>query len=215
MAARPVCPLCAAFGAAPYHRDRARAYWRCGRCALVFVSPADRPDSVAEKARYDQHQNDPADPRYREFLSRLAVPLLERIDRGARGLDFGCGPGPALAEILREAGMNVVLYDIFYAPDTSVWDRRYDFITASEVIEHLHHPARELDRLFAVLEPGGWLALMTRWVTSRAEFAAWRYIRDLTHVGFYSEATFEWIADCWNTELHLPADDVALFRKSS
>ena len=110
--------------------------------------------------------------------------------------------------------MNVVLYDIFYALDTSVWDRRYDFITASEVIEHLHHPARELDRLFAALETGGWLAVMTRSVTSRVEFAAWRYIRDLTHVGFYSEATFEWIADRWNAELHLPTDDVALFRKS-
>lgn len=215
MAAPPVCPLCAASGAAPYHRDRARAYWRCGRCALVFVLPADRPDKVAEKARYDQHQNDPADPRYREFLSRLAAPLLERLDRGARGLDFGCGPGPALAEILREAGMDVALYDVFYAPDTSVWNRRYDFITASEVIEHLHDPARELDRLFGALEPGGWLALMTKWVTSRAAFAASRYIRDLTHVGFYSAATFEWIADRWTAELHLPADDVALFRTSS
>ncbi len=212
VSAPPDCPLCRASGPTPHHRGRARAFWRCQRCALVFVAREDYPDAATEKARYDQHHNDPSDPGYRRFLSAVAVPLLDRIAPGARGLDFGCGPGPALAHMLREAGMRVDLYDAFYAPDASVWDRRYDFITASEVIEHLHEPTRELDRLFGALVPGGWLAVMTRWVSSIGSFDGSRYARDVTHVGFYDVATFNWIATRWGATLELPAIDVALLR---
>ena len=208
----PRCPLCAGSGASPHHRDGARDYWQCGTCALVFVSPDEYPDAATEKARYDRHRNDPADPRYRRFLSTLATPLLERLVPGAHGLDFGCGPGPALAEMLREAGMVVDLYDVFYAPESGVWTRRYDFATATEVIEHLHAPARELDRLFGVLRPGGWLAIMTKWVSSIESFERSRYVRDPTHVCFYTRSTFEWIADRWSVAAEFPGPDVVLFR---
>ena len=41
------------------------------------------------------------------FLGRLAEPLVERLDPGASGLDFGCGPGPALAAMLTRRGYTV------------------------------------------------------------------------------------------------------------
>ena len=208
----PACPLCGTGDPTPYHRDRVRRYWRCRDCALVFVPPAARVDASAEKARYDQHRNDPADPRYRQFLARLADPLIARVPRGAVGLDFGSGPGPTLGPMLTEAGLRVHLYDVFYAPDPAVWNQRYDFITASEVIEHLHHPRAELNRLFSVLVPGGYLAMMTRWVGDHGAFTRSRYIRDPTHVCFYSTATCRWIARRWRARLELPATNVALFR---
>ncbi len=210
---RLVCPLCASTAVTAYHQDQWRTYWQCVYCALVFVPPATRLDAAAEKARYDLHQNDPADPRYRRFLSRLATPLLDRIASGAHGLDFGCGPGPALAQMLREAGMEMALYDRFYAPDPTVWEKRYDFITSSEVAEHLYAPAREFERLFAVLKPGGWLGIMTKRVRDQAAFAQWHYITDPTHVCFYSKSTFQWMADHWSATLSLPAADVALLQK--
>jgi hypothetical protein len=114
--------------------------------------------------------------------------------------------------MLTEAGLRVHLYDPFYAPDPAVWTRRYDFIAASEVIEHLYHPRAELHRLFSVLAPGGYLAVMTRWVGDDAAFLRSRYIRDPTHVCFYSAATCRWIASRWQTTLELPDTDVALFR---
>ena len=191
-----------------------RPYWRCRDCALVFVPPAVWLDAAAEKARYDQHQNDPADPRYRRFLSRLADPLVATVARGSVGLDFGSGPGPALGALLTEAGLRVHLYDVFYAPDPAVWNRRYDFISASEVIEHLYHPRAELNRLFSVLVPGGYLAVMTRWVGDHGAFTRSRYIRDPTHVCFYSAATCRWIARRWQATLERPNTDVALFRTS-
>ena len=210
----PGCPLCDAGDATPYHRDRTRSYWRCRNCALVFIPPGSRVDESVEKARYDQHQNDPTDPRYRQFLAQLADPLLARVRRGAAGLDFGSGPGPTLGPMLTAAGLRVHLYDVFYAPDPEVWGRRYDFITASEVIEHLHHPRTELDRLFSVLTPGGYLAVMTTWVGEHAVFTRSRYIRDPTHVCFYSPATCRWIARRWQVGLELPGTNVALFRTS-
>ena len=208
------CPLCETAGATLYHKDRWRPYWQCRNCALVFVPTTMRISRQREKARYDQHLNDPSDLRYRQFLSRLADPLTQRVPAGAVGLDFGSGPGPTLGPMLTEAGLTVHLYDPFYAPDPEVWRRRYDFITASEVIEHLHTPQQELTRLFSVLAPGGYLAVMTRWVKSRSSFANSRYIRDPTHVCFYSVATCHWIANEWQTSLELPDTNVALFRST-
>ena len=170
-------------------------------------------DEAAEKARYDEHQNDASDPRYRRFLSRLTAPLLEQIGAGSRGLDFGSGPGPALAQMLTEAGMRMRLYDPFYAPDPSVWDQQYDFITATKVVEHLRHPRTEFERLFAALQPGGWLGVMTRRVTTREAFTDSRYSRDPTHICFYSQPTFKWIANRWEARLELPTPDVALLQR--
>ena len=174
------CPLCAKRDPAFYHRDNARTYHRCRRCALVFVPPEAWLEPGAERARYEQHRNDPDDPRYRQFLAQLSEPLLERVSNGTVGLDFGSGPGPTLAVMLEEAGLKVRLFDPFYAPDETVWTERYAFIAASEVLEHLRDPAGELDRLFGVLNPGGWLGVMTKWVGSHDDFVSWRYIRDPT-----------------------------------
>ena len=120
------CPLCGAPDAPPFHRDKRREYLRCAECALVFVPPAYLLTRDEEKAEYDLHRNDPDDAGYRRFLSRLAEPLLQRLAPGSSGLDFGCGPGPALAAMLREAGHEVVLYDSFYAADAAVLERRYE-----------------------------------------------------------------------------------------
>ena len=207
------CPLCSHSAISTYHFHPHRQFWQCANCALVFVSPADYPDTCAEKARYDQHQNDPTDNRYRSFLQQLATPLLERLTVGSVGLDFGCGPGPALAHILQESGMTVELYDTFYAPNDAVWATQYDFVTATEVVEHLHQPSQEFDRLFRVLKPGGCLAIMTKWVSRIPLFATSRSVRAMTHVCLYSPETFTWIARRWNSPVDFPKTDIALFRK--
>ena len=210
-----ICPLCTDIEAKPFHRDRARSYWRCGRCALLFVPPSSWVDSAAERARYDKHRNVPFDPGYCRFLSRLAEPLIQHVAAGSQGLDFGCGPGPALARLLEAKGLQVRLYDPFYANDATVWQTRYDFITATEVVEHLREPAVELDRLFGALRPGGCLGLMTKWVDDERWFTQSRYIRDPTHIAFYRADTMRWIADHWSATLHIPAADIALFETAN
>ncbi|MBI4849677.1 MAG: class I SAM-dependent methyltransferase [Nitrospirae bacterium] len=208
-----ICSLCRHHGAVLYHHDRARKYLQCKRCGLVFVPPNERLTRAEEKARYDLHRNDPYDPRYRGFLSRLAGPILERVPVGSEGLDFGCGPGPALAMMLHEKGRPMTVYDPFYAPDDAVWSRTYDFITATEVVEHLYRPGEELDRLFRVLRPGGWLGIMTKKLSDHENLHNWCYMRDPTHVCFFGLEAFEYISAYWNASLEMPGSNVFLFQK--
>lgn len=170
-------------------------------------------DQQQEKAIYDLHDNDPGDEGYRRFLAKLTAPLLERLQPAASGLDFGCGPGPALMVMLREAGMDMALYDPFYYPQRSALEGRYDFVTCTEVVEHLHYPAETFRQLDRLLKPGGWLGVMTCFQTDDNRFANWHYRRDPTHIVFYRQSTMAWLASKHGWTLTIPAKDVALFQK--
>jgi hypothetical protein len=208
------CPLCGAGGAAVFARIGPDHYHRCDRCALVFLDPSARLAADSERARYETHENDPADPRYRAFLDRLAVPLAARLDAGARGLDYGSGPGPTLSVMMGERGFPMEIYDPFFAPDTEVLDATYDFVTCSETVEHFFEPGREFERFDVLLRPGGWLGLTTGFITKGIDFETWWYARDPTHVAFYAPETLRWIAGRFAWDLEVPGENVALFRKS-
>jgi len=208
-----ICPLCAFGNYSEFHRDARLSYRQCPCCKLVYVPVAERLSAEAEKAEYDLHQNDCDDPGYRRFLSRLSHPLIERLQPGASGLDFGCGPAPALAAMLNDAGYVMSHYDPFYADCPTALTRRYDVITASEVVEHLHQPGEELDRLWSLLRPRGWLGIMTKRVIDRQAFSRWHYKNDPTHVCFFSEATFNWLGAHWGSAALFVDKDVVLFQK--
>jgi len=139
--------------------------------------------------------------------------MQERLAPGSHGLDFGSGPGPTLSLMFEEIGHSMAIYDYFYAKDSSVLQKQYDFITATEVLEHLHDPGKELDRLWTLLKPGGNLGLMTRLVPDWETFARWYYKNDPTHVCFFSLSTFQWLAGRWRAEVAFVAKDVILFYK--
>jgi SAM-dependent methyltransferase len=206
------CPLCAAESQL-FIEDASRMYLRCGQCALIFGDPATHLDPAAERARYDLHENDSTDPRYRDFLDRLARPLLTRLAPGMSGLDYGCGPGPTLSRMLEEAGMVMAIYDPYYAPDAGPLGRHYDFVTCTEVVEHFQQPARDWALLAALLKPGGWLGIMTQLAPPPESFLQWRYRRDPTHVSFYSLATFAWIAGRFGFAMEQVRSDVVLLQK--
>jgi SAM-dependent methyltransferase len=210
------CPLCSNCEVVPFFADKNRAYLRCLFCELVFVPREYSLTSEDEKAIYDLHQNDAQDLGYRQFLSRLSTPLLEKLEKpGARqrGLDFGCGPGPTLSTFFEEQGHHVDLYDPFYYNDPGVFEKKYDFICATEVVEHLSDPDREFAALFSMLKQGGWLGIMTKLVIDRHAFSNWHYIRDMTHICFYSKSTFNYLADRFKAELSFVANDVILLGK--
>lgn len=179
----------------------------------TFLDPAQRPARAAEHAQYRLHRNAVDAPGYRRFLQPLASALLHCLPAARAGLDFGCGPGPALAMMLREAGHAVALYDPLFAPDTQVLERQYDFISCSEVVEHLHQPAAEFARFDRMLKPGGWLGIMTGFLTDDAAFARWHYRRDPTHVVFYRGQTFAHLAHHYRWRCELPCTNVALLQK--
>ena len=167
-----------------------------------------------EKSKYDLHENSSEDPGYRRFLTRLFDPLSHRLAPNSCGLDFGSGPGPTLSVMFEEAGHSMEIYDPFFAPETTVLQRQYDFIVASEVVEHLHYPRRELNRLWSCLKPNGLLGIMTKRGIDQEAFSRWHYKNDQTHVCFFSTETFQWLADHWRSILTFPGRDVVLFTKT-
>lgn len=209
------CPVCGSDAVESFLTIAPMDYWRCQRCEARFLDRHQRPSGDAEYAHYLHHQNGIEDAAYRHFLSKLADPLLERLSTKSEGLDYGCGPGPALAAMLREAGHKVALYDPFFHPDLAALRRDYDFITSTEVAEHFHRPAEEFDRLMTLIRPGGWLAIMTCFQTDDADFRNWHYRLDPTHVVFYREATLRHIAACRGLSCDIPVKNVALMRKPS
>ncbi len=108
----------------------------------------------------------------------------------------------------------MTLYDPFFAPDDStLTNETYDFITASEVVEHLHHPKQTFEILWACLKPGGLLGIMTKQVIDLPMFSQWHYKQDPTHVCFFSKDTFAWLAHHWQAEYRIIGKDVVLFSK--
>ncbi len=202
------CPLCDSTRCQHYFHNQRRDYYQCGVCDLVFVPAAFHLEEPAERAEYDKHQNSIDDPGYLQFLSRVSEPLLKCLKPGSIGLDFGCGPGPALAQVLQQAGHSVALYDKFYYPNEDVFSQQYDFICATEVLEHLSMPGKELDRLVLMLKPQALLAIMTKRVISQDAFKSWHYKNDPTHISFYSQKSFSWIAQKWGLTLDVIGDDV-------
>ena len=208
------CPLCGG-AARRFLSEAGRDYLRCGTCALTFVPAEQHAEASRERARYAQHRNSPDDPGYREFLDRLLAPLSARLPPGARGLDYGCGPGPAASTMLRERGFEVTDYDPIFLNDATALSRTYDFIVATEVLEHLRRPADDLARLDGLLKPGGLLGATTCVLEDDAAFADWWYRKDFTHVAFYRPETLAWIGASFGWSLSRPSRDAFLFRKTS
>ncbi len=206
------CPLCTSVTEL-WFIDSRRSYNRCNVCALVFVPIAEHLSASAEKAEYDLHQNDPTDEGYRQFLRRLATPLIARLPVRARGLDFGCGPGPALVMMLEDAGYSCEKYDVFYFPCSTVLAQQYNFICMTEVVEHLAHPESVLNQLWSRLLPGGILAIMTKRVIDLQAFSRWHYKNDMTHVAFFSEETFQYLARHWSASIEFIDKDVVFLIK--
>ena len=212
MSSSVCCPLCAS--AQAYSLPVAgKRYHRCLACELVWLDEADHLDEAAEKAVYDGHDNRVDDPRYRTFLMRAFGEVLSRVAIPASGLDFGCGPGPALVAMGREAGYQMAGYDKFYADFPELLTHQYDFITSTEVIEHIAEPRAVLEQLWACLKPGGVLVLQTQRVLGDERFKNWRYRHDPTHIVFFAEASFQVLATNWQAELSFPHADVAVITK--
>ena len=211
------CPLCERLKTNIFLREPGRAYYRCPDCRLIFADPAALPSPEEEKQRYLLHRNSPDDQNYREFLSRLAGPLAQHLgNKPLAGLDFGCGPGPALSVILEEMGYLMETYDPFFADNPSALSKQYDFVTCTETIEHFHFPGKEWSLLLSIIKPGGWLGIMTKMVAdpdNENAFAGWHYRTDFTHVSFFSKETFRYLSKRDGLTVQFIDSDVILLKK--
>lgn len=152
-----------------------------------------------EKKRYLEHNNDVNDPGYRKFARPIADYITGNFSPGiSEGLDFGAGTGPVISRLLEERGFRISLYDPFFHPRKESLERKYDFIIASEVIEHFKNPYAEFKLLESLLKSPGSLAARTHLLSEGEAFEDWYYRKDPTHVFFYRQKTLEWLKEEFN-----------------
>lgn len=198
------CPLCLSSGpfSAWIHASwRNRLFYRCPGCEAVFVSAHDQVPPEKERERYETHNNDLAAPGFEEFLMRTVREIKRRLSPGSRILDFGSGPEPSMAILLRREGFEVECYDPFFAPRWPPGE--FDMVLAHEVFEHLRSPRSEIERIFSALVPGGIFLIRSEPCPPKAAFESWWYARDFTHIFFCSEKTLDWIARLKEARLSL------------
>jgi SAM-dependent methyltransferase len=179
-------------------------YYFCNNCEVIFIDSAEIVDPEAEKERYqghdNNHQNDGYVKMFRKFISNLLEPNID-FEAVKDVLDFGCGPGPVLADLLREKKFNVDQYDPYFFPKKKFKNKKYDLITSTEVFEHFSDPIKEMELLTSHLKKGSYLAVMTSLHPGPENFADWWYKWDPTHIVFYNEITFNKIASIFDLEI--------------
>jgi len=171
-------------------------YYRCRACGFVYLEESHRVSSTEEKRKYDQHNNSLENEGYvqmfEDFIELSIAPYLKKIQTV---LDFGSGPTPVFAELLKQRGLEVDIYDLYYAPKRVYEGKSYDLITSTEVFEHLSKPLETLALLVGHLDTNGYIVLMTKFPPKGDKaFLDWWYRRDPTHISFFTPKSFEVMA---------------------
>lgn len=191
-----------------------RVYVRCETCSGIQILPEYYLSKLAEKVRYQLHENDITDPGYINFVSPVVNAIKENHSpTEAIGLDFGCGTGPVITSELEKAGFKINLYDPFFEKNSTVLSQQYDYIACCEVMEHFKQPEKEFRLLADLLKPDGKLYCKTSLFSDKVDFDNWHYKDDRTHVFIYSETSINWIAKNLNFKQVKIEPDLIIFTK--
>ena len=179
-------------------------YYHCNDCEVIFIDPEEIVEADEEKERYEGHDNNHQNEGYvrmfENFIDEVIDPYIN-LEEINDVLEFGCGPGPVLADLLEDRNLSVDLYDPYFFPEKVYVDRKYDLITSTEVFEHFSNPIKEMKLLTSHLEEGAYLAVMTSFHPGPEEFEDWWYKWDPTHIVFYNQKTFSKIASEFDLEI--------------
>jgi 2-polyprenyl-3-methyl-5-hydroxy-6-metoxy-1,4-benzoquinol methylase len=185
------------------HRDR--DVYRCPECQLAFLDPGHHVTNAEARAEYLLHDNTMECRGYVRMFEKKIATLGEHCTGISSVLDYGCGPGPVLVELLRRGGYDAYGYDPMFFADADL-ERTYDCVISTEVFEHFMDPAAEFPKVHRLVKPGGILAIMTLHHDDGTDLSTWWYLNVPSHVVFYSSRTFEWIADRYGYDF-VHADD--------
>lgn len=184
-----ICPLCESSSKLFFKN----IYYKCECCKAIFKDTNYVLKGEDEKNIYEQHKNIASDIRYQNFLSPITNSVINDFHKGSVGLDFGCGKDSAIIYVLKENSYEMFGYDLFYKDDRELLDKKYDFITSSETIEHFQNPKKEFELFDKLLNKNGALYLMTLIYDEKIDFEKWYYKDDPTHIFLFQKETFEYI----------------------
>jgi SAM-dependent methyltransferase len=183
------------------HEKTNITYYHCKDCEYIFKSPECHQDFIAQKERYNLHENDAEDEGYKSYFKRFLDFTLPLVGQPETALDFGCGRSSLLASLLTKEGVDCDYYDPIYHPDRLNNSKKYELIVSTEVFEHLHQPRVVFESLLSRLEEGGYLALQTQFHPNDVEaFKKWYYHQDPTHIVFFTAQTFRVLCEIYGCE---------------
>jgi len=142
---------------------------------------------------------------WNRMLRHLALP-----NKGAKLLDIGCGngaflrsasllgwdaqgmdPDPKAVAAAHKRGFTVNHGGL---PRTGLQDRKFDAVTLSHVIEHVHDPVGALREVHRILKPGGkvWMATPNMDSTSHRLFQCqWRGLEPPRHLVIFNASSLK------------------------
>ncbi len=190
------CPLCECATRLLTYQKTGAVYHSCSACGFLFKNSAHLLCAPEEEGEYARHHNSIDDPAYVRFFMNFLSAVLPLAGPGKAALDFGSGPTPVLATLLeRDFGYRCDIYDKFYAPRIPYAGKRYDLITATEVIEHIADPIEVFHLFAALMHKDSLLAVMTLFrPKDDADFIGWHYMRDKTHCSFFTPEAMKLLA---------------------
>ena len=185
-------------------------YEKCEHCGFLskkdefILSPSE------EYNRYLLHDNDKSEGyfKYQEkFYFEIKNYLVNKV------LDYGCGNNHMLVNVMEKYGLKSSYYDLYFYNNTNYEKDRYKAIILEEVIEHLKDPIEVLTHLYNLLETGGNFIIRTRFVSDELNHDWW-YLRDSTHISFFSVKTFIFLCSIFNMKIIYCNDiDVIILKK--
>ncbi len=210
------CELCGSGKAKLLYPNLEKVY-RCKDCGFIFSFPQPSLETLKKlysesyfvsrqsvATGYDDYIRDEENIR-RTFQKRFRT--IDRFQtKPGRVLDIGCAAGFFLA-VARERGWEVkgieisdyaAAYarksgaDVYCGPLESFepsGEKLFDVVTLWDVIEHVRQPRRDLEKIYRLLKPGGWLVLATPDVDSLTHWLfreRWMGFKDEEHLFFFS-----------------------------
>jgi SAM-dependent methyltransferase len=195
-----LCPLCLNRSAfSQMNGPDKRMFLCCDKCKLVFTTTNFMPTRKEEEKRNKQNNNGIQNPTYLAFLNQAIEPALPLLTKYMKGLDYSCGQVPALSVLLEKQDLKCENYDAQYFPEMP--EGSFDFIFATGCFESFLLPARELQTIKNLLNPGGFLIILTEKWTKPEVFSRWSYAKDNSRVSFFHAETFRFIAKKYKMNL--------------
>ncbi len=197
------CLVCNKKTSTHYDQQLKADYYRC-ECGFIFKERII--DGQEEYDHYAKHNNTIENIGYVEMFNKLLTKVKDYIKPGMM-LDYGCGPGPVLAELLKREGNTVKTYDKYFDHDEDFSKYLYDTIFMTEVIEHMDEPMKEMTHLHSLLKNEGVLVIQTMFI--QEPYDNWWYRRDYSHISFFNVDVFKIIAEKVGFSI-LYTDDISI-----
>ncbi len=176
-------------------------YEYCEHCVSWQMNENALPKLADEQTRYATHNNKWNDQGYRDYLMKFGATIVAQEQKGAKGVDVGAGIEKVLTRLLNEEELDVKAQDPLYGFNAYDEDELYNFVVSIETVEHFHHPYSEWERMNNAILRNGRMYVATNLLEGTQKFEDWWYVKDPTHVFFYSKITMRYIADIFNMQV--------------